>query len=152
MTLSVPVQIHRTYVVLKMYTFLTLFSAACKTVRKLQGGAFPPPLPKYAITLSILLLSSPYFSTLFLHLFYMFQAIKTFNWCIFVCIGSHWLKKEISPKSQFCWNLYKSYFKSSVFYKTDNFDATDKTKNVLESQDLVSAAAAVVLFPCIHGR
>ena len=107
---------------------------------KTAGGcAFMPPVTEQSITLSFFLLSYPYFSTSFFHMFNMFFAIKSFNWCIFQCLGLQWLKRDISQKSQFSWNLYKSYSKSSVFYKTDNFDNTDTTKYVLESQviDLV---------------
>ena len=82
-------------------------------------GALFRPLTKQAITLSIFQLSYPYFGKSFLHLFNMIQAIKAlivvFVCVVFVCR----LKREISPKCQFCQNLYKSYFKSSVYYSTD---------------------------------
>jgi hypothetical protein len=40
------------------------------------------------------------------------------------------------PKKSILLKSVSSYFKSSVFYKTNNFDDTDITKYVLESQDL----------------
>ena len=65
------------------------------------------------------------------------KAAEEGTFLVYFCV--FWVtltEKGNFPKSQFCRNLYKSYFKSSVFYKTDNFDDTEITKYVLESQDI----------------
>ena len=66
---------------------------------KTAGGcAFMPPVTEQSITLSFFLLSYPYFSTSFFHMFNMFFAIKSFNWCNFQCLGLQWLKRDIPKK------------------------------------------------------